>query len=100
MKKLALFTFLGIFISLVINFGSLANISLINSPVINNTVLAKEVEMQKSQSNNENTLICALNQQADCSKTLLSQATSQLVGVWKLTNYETKNSTGEILTQA
>ena len=100
MKKLTLFTFLGIFISLVINFGSLANISLINSPVINNTVLAKEVEMQKSQSNNENTPDCALNQQANCSETLLSQAMSQLVGVWKLTNYETKNSTGEILTQA
>ena len=71
MKKLTLFTFLGIFISLVINFGSLANISLINNTVINNTVLAKEVEMQKSQSNNENTLTCALNQQADCSETLL-----------------------------
>lgn len=100
MKKLTLFTFLGIFISLVINFGSLANISLINSTVINNTVLAKEVKMQKSQSNNGNSPNCALNQQANCSETLLSQATSQLVGVWKLTNYETKNSTGEILTQA
>lgn len=56
--------------------------------------------MQNSQADNENTPNCALNQLSGCSETLLSQATSQLVGVWKLTNYETKTSTGEILTQA
>ena len=95
MKKLTLFTVLGVLISLVINFGSPANINLIN-----NTAMAKGVEMQNSQADNENTPNCALNQLSGCSETLLSQATSQLVGVWKLTNYETKNSTGEILTQA
>ncbi len=75
MKKLTLFTLLGVLISLLINFGSLANINLTN-----NTAMAKGVEMQNSQADNENTPNCALNQLSGCSETLLSQATSQLVG--------------------
>lgn len=64
------------------------------------TVLASDVEVQKAQAVNEPTPNCALNQQVNCSVPLLSQTTSQLIGVWKLTSYETNNSKGELLTQA
>ena len=129
MKKLTLFTVLGVLISLLINFGSLANVNLINNTAMAKGLCsnkldslqnnmrhdlytqrqdkkdcptysykdAKGVEMQNSQADTKNTPNCALNQYPDCSETLLSQTTSQLVGVWKLTNYETKTSPVEVL---
>ncbi len=95
MRRKTVSTFLIIGFSLLVIFY---NNSVNNLP--KDSVLAREVRVQKAQSVTENTPICALDQQMNCSVPLLSQVTSQLIGVWKLTSYETKNSKGELLTEA